>query len=564
MGAMTNGRARYILAPLLAALSTFGWATGAARASNVTASQSPATLALGPSIGHVVTNTSLGIGTVLDATDMVSPQVGFALVSNDPFHPSSPICVAETRDGARTWRFRGALPSRADTVGGDRYIPSIHFVSPDVGYVLSAYDVVMTTDAGATWSTVRAAGTPTGWAFGRGSLALVTRACGPFTRSTTCPVAASVWSWGAHGPTWTRTVPVLAGVDVRTAEPLALAPTGELVTWEGVSGGGGVPGSGALLATAGPSSPWRRITDPCGIETGSQQIVQHDSSAWLLSCFLGEGMSQGKSSIWRTNDAGAHWQLVNRQTDTLNTRANVGSGGGVATTITASLDGSTLYGALGGAVGGVQVSHDGGAHWVGAMLDGLGGAPVSVSPIGPRGAIVSIDDGLTYRTTNGRTWSILPPLPAGHYHGLAMCSPATTTSILSPRHLRGIPGYYPLAFTNRSPHSCYLTGTPIVRALEHGRVVGLAATRNVDFTTHTVIVKTSGSGASVGLGIDLTGTAGLGYPATCAPRHVDAISVEFAPTAIFTVKLPREGLVCTNLVDTAVGFVVKGSSASGS
>ncbi|MGC8511069.1 MAG: DUF4232 domain-containing protein [Acidimicrobiales bacterium] len=494
---------------------------------------------------------------------MVSPQVGFALVSNDPFHPTSAVWIAETVDGARTWRFRGTLPSRADTVGGVEYIPNVHFVSPRVGYVLSAYDVVMTTDAGATWSVVHAAGTPTGWALGRGTLALVTRACGPFARSTTCPASASTWSWGAHSPTWTGTVPLLASLDAQTVEPLALTPSGDLIAWEGVTGGGGAPGLGALLETSAGSSPWRRIPDPCGIETGSQQIVQLDPSSWLLSCFLGEGMMQGKSSIWRTSDAGAHWSLVNRQTDTSSTRANVGTGGG-GIPLSVSLDGSILYGTGGGAVGGVTLSRDGGVRWTSALLDGLGGAPVSISPIGPRGAIVSIDDGLTYRTTNGRTWSVLPPLPAGRYHGLAMCAPPSTSAALSPVHLRGIPGYYPLVFTDQSPNPCYLTGTPIVHGVGRGRAVGLPATRNVTFTTHTVILKARGSVASVGVAIDLTGAAGLGYPASCAPRQIDAINVEFAPTAAFRVKLPHGGLVCTRVLDMSVGSVVKGSSASGS
>ena len=559
---MTSHRSPRVLALLLVTFSTFWWATGAAQASSSSTSSSHSEFAQAPTSGHEVTNTSLGIGTVIDATDMVTPQVGFALVSNDPFHPTSAVWVAETFDGARTWRFRGTLPSRADTIGGEKYIPSIHFVSSQVGYVMSDYDVIMTTDAGAKWSVVHAAGVPTGWTFGRGMLALITRACGPFARQATCPATESTWPRGANSPTWTSPVPLLPHVDAQSVEPLALTSAGDLISWEGENGGPGAPGSGALLKTSMGSSTWHRIPDPCGIVMGSQQIVQLGPSNWLLSCFLGEGMMQGKSQIWHTMDSGAHWILVNRQTDTSNTRANVGTGGG-GIPISASGDASILYGTLGGAVGGVALSHDGGADWTNAPLDGLGGAPSSISPIGPRGAIVSIDDGLTYRTLNGRTWSVLPPLPAAHYHGLAMCSPASTSASLSPVHRPGIPGYYPLTFTNQSSNSCYLTGTPIVQGFERSHAVGLPATRNVTFTTHSVILRTKGSVASVSLGIDLTGMSGLGYPATCAPRHVDAISVEFAPSVIFHVQLPREGLVCTSFFDMGVGFVVKGSTASG-
>ena len=295
---------------------------------------------------------------------------------------------------------------------------------------------------------------------------------------------------------------------------------------------------------------------------GSQQIVQLSPATWLLSCYLGEGMSQGKSLIWRTSDAGAHWSLVNRQTDTLNTRANVGTGGG-GIPVSASHDGSILFGnGSGGAVGGVTLSRDGGVNWTRPPLDGLGGAPVTISPIGPRGALVSIDDGLTYRTSDGQTWSVLPPLPAGRYHGLAVCSPATTSAVLSPVHRRGIPGYYPLVFTNQSSVSCYLRGTPIVQGFERGRAVGFPATRNV--TAHTVTLTAKGSTASVSLGIDLTGAAGLGYPASCLPRRIDTVDVEFAPAMAFRVRLPHVGLICTRILSMGVGFVVKGSSASGS
>lgn len=552
------------LAFLLVALSVFLWATGTARASNSSVSHSHPELVRAPASGQRVTSTSLGIGTVVNAVDMVSAQVGFALISNDPFHPSSPVWVAETFDGARTWRFRGSLPSRADTVGDEEYLPSVHFVGPRVGYVLSAYDVLMTTDAGTKWSVVHAAGVPTGWTFGRGTLGLITRACGPFASSTTCPATASIWAWGAHGPTWTSPVPLLPSVSARTMEPLTLTAGSDLIAWEGITGGGGAPGSGALLETAPGSSTWRRIPDPCGIEVGSQQIVQLNPATWLLACYLGEGMSQGKSSIWRTIDAGAHWSLVNRQTDTLNTRANVGTGGG-GIPVSVSHDGSILYGnGSGGAVGGVTLSRDGGVNWTSAPLDGLGGAPVTISPIGPRGAIVSIDDGLTYDTSDGRTWSVLPPLPAGRYHGLAMCSPATTSAVLSSVHLRGIPGYYPLVFTNQSHVSCYLSGTPIVQGFERGRAVGLPATRNVTFTTHTVILRAKGSMASVSLRIDLNGATGLGYPSSCAPLPIDAIDVEFASGVTYRVRLPHVGLICTRVLNMGVGFVVKGSSASGS
>ncbi len=514
-----------------------------------------------PRRGHQVTSTSLGITTTIDAVDMVSASDGVALVSNDPFHPSSPVWVAETADGARTWRFRAPLPARADTAGGSEYIPTIHFVSRDVGYVLGAGEIVMTTNGGLTWRALRSTA-PGGWAFGARDVVAVTRLCRSSTDTARCPAIIRAWPWGSTRQYWGGPIPLFARVDPQQVAPLAVTPAGDVIVWEGLAGGGGLPGSGALVESKVGTSSWHRLADPCGIESEGDQLIVLSRSSWLLSCFLGEGMNSGKSSIWRSGNAGKTWTLVNRATDSLNTAANLGTGGGVAMTIYPSQDGSILYGAMTGALGGIEVSRDGGAHWASAWLDGQGGAPETVSPIGPRGAMVAIDAGLTYVTRSSQDWAVVSPLPAGNYRGLPFCTAGTVRPTLNPAHVPGIPGYFPVVFTNRGRGPCYLSGTPIVQAIERGRVMGFPAIRNVDFTARAVVLSGGGVTASVSLGIDLGQTSALGSLATCRPRNVDAIVVEFAPSATFRVRLPRRGVVCTQVPSMGAGFVVKGPAAA--
>ncbi len=374
-----------------------------------------------PQRGNEVNSTSLGISTTIDAVDMVSKNDGVALVSNDPFHPSSPVWVAETTDGARTWQFRAPLPARVDTAGGSAYIPTVHFVSRDVGYVLGAGEVAMTTNEGLTWSALRSTA-PGGWAFGTRDVVVVSRICGPSTNSARCPAIIKALPWGSARPFWAIPIPLLVRVDPLQVAPLAVTPDGVVIVWEGLAGGGGLPGSGALVQSKVDTSSWHRLADPCGIESEGDQLVVLSRSSWLLSCFLGEEMNSGKSSIWHSGNAWETWTLVNRATDSGSTRANLGTGGGVAMTIYPSQDGSILYGAMTGAIGGIEVSRDGGAHWANAWLDGQGGAPETVSPIGPRGAIVAIDTGLTYVTRSSQDWAVASPLPAGNYQRLPLCT----------------------------------------------------------------------------------------------------------------------------------------------
>ena len=518
-----------------------------------------------PPFGSEVNSTSLGLGTTVDSVDMLSSSLGYSIISNDPFHPTTGVYLAVTHSGGAHWVFVKTLPPSSYRESGDEYIPTFHFVNASTGYLSSSLStgVYETTDAGTTWRWVRLPGSLTGWVFNGSTMVTASRACPTATPAAKCPAFLSLFSDGMPASRNSASVPLMAGVDAQTVVPLSITALGQIILMEGAQGGGGEPGSGALIATSDQGATWRRLADPCGIEAEGDQLITNDSNRWLLSCFLGEGMNQGKSSIWQSINGGAAWTVVNRATDSSTTTGDVGNGGGVSMTVTPSGDGSLLFGERQGAIGGVEVSRDGGTHWTTANLDGQGGAPETLSTFDKRGALVDIDGGLIYRTTNGRDWSVLPLLPAGTYDGLSICSAATVTATLSATHLKGIPDYYPVVFKNLGASACYLEGAPIAQPVV-GRTdvpVGLPATRNVNYRAHAVVLRAYGGTARLGLSIVIGKASALGYSSSyCHPRRITAISLRFSSPSIFTVALPSGGGgVCAAVPSTGVGTIVSGS-----
>jgi hypothetical protein len=529
-----------------------------------TLSSPPPSRSEAPAPVDEVTSTSLGVGTTVNSVDMLSSTFGYAIISNSQFHPTSRAYLAVTHSGGARWTFVNALPPGSYGTRPNEYVPMFHFVNGSTGYVSTAFTtgVFATTNAGASWHMVQLPGSLSGWVFNGTSMVTVSRACPPNIQSATCPAYLSLFR---DGMTTTRTsVPLVAGVDAQSVVPLAMTSSGLTIIMEGVQGGGGQAGSGALMATGNQGVTWQHIADPCGIEAEGDQLITVGASRWLLSCFLGEGMNQGKSSIWQSNDGGATWRLVNRATDSSTTTGDVGNGGGVFTTIVPSDDGSLLFGAMQGAVGGVEVSRDGGTHWTSAYLDGQGGAPETLSTFGKKGALDDVEGGLIYRTTNGRNWSVLPLLPAGKYHGLPICNAGTVTATFGARHVKGIPTYYPVVFKNLGANACYLYGAPIAHAVGRtGAPVGPPAYRNVYEPTRPVVLRAFGGTASLGLSVDLNEASDL-HPVQlqCDARRVTAVSFHFSSPSDFTVALPSGGgEVCPASPSTGVGSVVSGRGA---
>lgn len=550
---------------LLGALLTVTWTFGGGPSDNARRSHGSSGSRALPTLGSTVTNSSLGSGTAIDAVDMVSARAGYAIIANDPFHPHGAVYLAATNNGANSWRFRSALPQATYGAGVNEAVPTVHFVSSSVGYVMgvtTANALFVTTNAAKTWESVRSPGGATSWAFHGSTMALVSQICRGSITLTQCRGELSLYRVGARRPLSTSSIAHVGHVSSLSPRVLTLLSPSSAVVMEGSPGGGGVAGSTAIIQSVSGGATWRQLNDPCPSEGYGDQLIT-SGRTWILSCFLGEGMNHGKSSLWRSTDGGAQWSLVNRATDSLTTKGDVGTGGGVAMTIAISGDHHVLFGAMGGAIGGVQVSTDGGAHWSSANLDGLGGSSQTLSTFGPRGAIDDVAGGLVYRTNNGRTWSALALLPAGRYHGVPICTSGNTTAVLASTALKGIPGTYPMIFTNHAAHACYLDGPPLVQpesASHHP--VGPLAIRNVTFQGDYVIVPSEGT-ASTSLSISSTRAPNLGGPTSaCVRRHVRTVAVRFNPPSSFLVRLPTTlGEVCANLPTTDVNQVIAGAGA---
>ena len=223
---------------------------------------------------------------------------------------------------------------------------------------------------------------------------------------------------------------------------------------EGDPGGGGQHSRLSLSESSDAGLTWRHVDDPCAAcgfrSTGDVHLRKH----WLLSCFLGEGMNQGIGNLWRTNDGGATWTRVQH-------------GDTEATTLVPSGNRHILFGEVAGATGGVVYSTDGGAtvEPTPALTD-EGGAPESLSTIGPTGAIDHVIGGLDVPHAQRSTWTAVPELSAGAYQGLPICTARDGVSVTFRwKPLRAAVGPSGMIFTNRGSRNCYLDDAPIVQTV---------------------------------------------------------------------------------------------------
>jgi len=514
-----------------------------------------------PLLDGEVTNTSLGAGTEVNAVDMLSSSLGYSVISNDPFHPHGAVYIAATTNGGDKWNFRGELPFTTYSAGTNEAIPSVHFVNRSIGYVVGVSlpdPLFVTTNGGRSWERVHSPGVAPSLAFQGSTMAEVSQICQGSLHLNRCRGELSLYRVGRTVPLRSSSITPLAHVTVQDPRPLALLSPTSLVVMEGPTGGGGQAGSTAMLTTSNGGATWQSMSDPCPTLGYGDQLLTPTPHRWILSCFLGEGMMSGESSLWLSTNGGASWSIINRNNDSSSTKGTIGTGGGVDMTIAISGDHRVLFGAIGGAQGGLQVSTDGGAHWTSAHLDVLGGSPQTLSTFGPRGAVDDVVAGLIYRTTNARTWAALPPLPAGTYRGDAICTARAVTAALGVTHVKGIPGAYPLVFTNHSPRPCYLDGPPVVQPVTGAnQPVGPLAYRNVNFQPDFVVVSANGGTASTTLAID------SGWPrAQCAPRRVSSVIVRFNLPSSFTVSLPNAlSEVCARLPSVMVNQIIAGPGA---
>ncbi|MGC2484995.1 MAG: hypothetical protein WA359_01960 [Acidimicrobiales bacterium] len=509
--------------------------------------------------GTPLTDTTLGTGTQIDTIDMVSSSVGFGVASPSNTGRGWFYLVKSTNLG-NSWTVQHVLPLPS-FVGlyGVNLDPQIHFVSASVGYA-SVQDgpLYVTDDGGASWSKVSTPGIWPTFVVSGDAVSIVSDVCQgsvPVYGPLKCPSDLTQFRLGATKALRTESIPALGRAGQwRAATAMASTSPRSIV----VSEGGREGEDSSLLVTTNGGTSWRLLNDPCeGLSV--DQLVTSNPHRWLLYCFIDGGMNQGDSVLRASIDGGDSWEAVAHANE-------VGTSAGgirdVDNTIYSNKRGSILYGALGGAAGGLEVSRDGGVHWTLTSIETnlYGGSPEYMSMFGATGAIFGIETGPQYRTLNGSTWVELPVLPAGTYRGHSICTSHEGTEAGLAYSVTGIPATtidFPVVFTNRGTVACYLSGIPIAQPVvgpHRSRVGQSAYPEGLEDRGGFVTLKPHGGRASIVFERELTSSFPRSY---CAPRVMGGITIKFAYPAAFYVKIPR-AKVCTGVSTVNVGGVVSG------
>ncbi len=492
--------------------------------------------------GATLTSTSAGLGTMIDSVDLLSATFGYGVASNDPYHPTGWVYLVRTSNAGSSWTLQSALPYLSFHQSGGTVIPSVHFVSRRVGYLESGPAtpgaIFETLNGGLTWAKLSTPGITPTFLTSDLSLAVVSYLCTHADDDPNdCPDELSLYRDGATSPWRSVTIPRTSNVRNRDAQLFAAPSPSAFVISEGDPGGGGQHSRLSLSLVSDGGESWRHLDDPCA-SFGSDQLVTFGPRNWLLSCFLGEGMNQGIGNLYRTGDAGHSWTRILH-------------GDEEATTITPSGNRHLLFGAVGGATGGVVVSSDGGARWTRTDINGQGGASESLATIGATGAIDVVIGGQTYRTKDGRTWNALPPLPGGAYRGDPICVPQHVKVTLRGKPVKGFQASSRLIFTNDGAQNCYLAGSPNTQSLGGVSHTALGSPGYVDGYNEPrlVVLKAHGGTANARLWISRT----KGWSAsTCAAATAKGLAIDFGSPADFVVSFRTPLRVCTGLTGLGI------------
>ncbi len=510
-------------------------------------------------VGATLTDTSRGATTQIDLVDQLRPSLGYA-VAAPARDARGPVDLVRSSDFGRRWTIVGALPTSSTTfndgVGFNEPDQLLHFVTPSTGYLaVPPQPIFVPRDAGTPWRRLAPPGVWPPYALRGGDLWVVSDHCtGPVPPygPLRCASELSAFRLGATTPFATTPVPALGPAGGWRAAVALLAPTPSSVV---VAEGGTEGGRSSLLATADAGRTWRQLADPCqGIDP--QQVLSVPGR-WLLYCFGDGGMSQGLSELWTSTDAGATWALVARESQGVSDHSRIGD---VSNHLYVNGAGTMLYGALGGAAGGLEYSTDDGAYWTSVAIatNWYGGAPEYVSTFGPTGAVFAILAGPQYVTTNGTSWRALPALAAGTYRGLRICTAADVSVHLAPT-MTGVPAStldYPVVFTNESLTSCYLNGSPLVQTVAgaNRHPVGQPSFPAGVTGRGGYVVLAPHASASVVVESDDAYHYAASY---CRPVVEDGVTLAFAPPARFYVALPHRA-VCAGVPTTLNGGVARG------
>jgi hypothetical protein len=264
---------------------------------------------------------------------------------------------------------------------------------------------------------------------------------------------------GQLTPASVKAVPVLGPFRTAHGHPTKVEATfwSRLGDEALVSEGGGT-GHTSILVSLNAGSSWRVAEDPCGaIPIGG--LVQRSRSDWVLYCSLDGGMHQGTNELWATSDTGRRWVLASEgsEEDRPHDVGNIGPG--MMGDLTASHNGHVLW--MLGSVTGIDVSVNGGVHWVGADV-ATGGYPSQIVTVGATDAWLPLPGTGLFETTNGITWTQLGV--NSHVSTAACRNGQISVSVASGGAGLGHEAEI-LLFSNTGPSTCTLNGYPGVAGL---------------------------------------------------------------------------------------------------
>jgi photosystem II stability/assembly factor-like uncharacterized protein len=513
--------------------------------------------------GTPLTDTTLGAGTQIGVIDMLSSALGYAVASASASGKGKArFYLVRTTNVGNSWTVLGVLPFaafKAAAANGRWTVPSIHFVNPKVGYLSVTDGPLFVTDDGATtWSRVKTPGIWPTYEISANTMFVASDVCTgkiPAYGPLQCPSYLSQYRVGTTTPTQTSIIPGVGVGKWRAAVVLDAPSSSTAVVVEG-----GTEGSqSSLLATDNAGASWRQLSNPCeGLMV--DQLLTGAPDRWLLYCYMGGGMNQGSSELWRSSDGGGSWSIVAKSTEG---GINIGGIGDVSNMLYLNNEG-TIYGAMGGAAGGLEYSTDLGAQWkrVAITTNIYGGASEYMSVFDAAGAIFGIQDGPQYRTSSGTKWSELPELPAGKYKGHSICTPRQGTTVRLHKAVTSIPAGtldYPVVFTNEGEVACYLNGIPIAQPVtgpDRSPIGQAAYPAGSNGRGGFVILKAHGGIASIVLESDAAGDYPRSY---CAPQTMRGLEVQFNPPGTFYVSMPRRE-VCSGVSTVRNSGVVAGVS----
>jgi photosystem II stability/assembly factor-like uncharacterized protein len=498
--------------------------------------------------GTELTNTALNGYSQVDQVDMLSSSLGYAIATHLAGNGIYRYYLVRTTNEARTWTVRSEFPSNNrypiftdfSTYESD---PFIDFVNRNIGYVDGpGGSIYVTDDGGSTWAMVGERDSTSSYGISGSIASVVTTSCRTpnGSQKTQCNSILSEYAIGSAVPIRVTAVPGTHTDDYALAALLAVAPHGTQII---NLANDAMSTSKSLLITHNDGQSWATLTNPCATSLIGQLIVASDGQ-WLLACFHDYGMSHGTAQIFRSTNEGVTWSTV---LDDTYQRNIVGNLGGTPAYYFFSGNDQTLYAAMLGPAGGLEVSTDGGTMWSSdtAMPD-IGGQIGSMSTFGPTSALYQVFQGPMYVTSNGRTWHLLPKLPPGKYRGLSICTGKSVK--LSLRSVKfGHYRYTYVDFTNDSTTPCYLDGAPIARLMNaHFQEVGPPETNGIVDSSGDFVTVEPGHVANVSLFIGPI--SGYKPPSTCTVHRMSSIRFSFGGPSHFILALGPKTLRtwCTN------------------